>query len=198
MIVLLQADCGFWFSASRVPGWQGLKGMKVDIIKPQVVRFVFPVAHDVIVPAGRPTRTISSSLRNSSAPKVAKNCTFQHSIQELSAMAGAALDFEELFPIELLECGTTPAGAPDHEELLVVELLEFGTNPAGALKVKVTNPSCKRVASKVRRVDCVTNAPVPQGTTASTTPPFVWAGYDCRNNTTVRRRPEAVGWAPLV
>ena len=39
---------------------------------------------------------------------------------------------------------------------------------------------------------------VPQGTTASTTPPFVRAGYDCRNNTTVWRRPEAVGWAPLV
>ena len=38
----------------------------------------------------------------------------------------------------------------------------------------------------------------PQGTTASTTPPFVKAGYDCRNNTTVLRRPEAVGWAPLV
>ena len=34
---------------------------------------------------------------------------------------------------------------------------------------------------------------VPQGTTA-----FVRAGYDCRNNTTVWRRPEAVGWAPLV
>ena len=40
--------------------------------------------------------------------------------------------------------------------------------------------------------------PVPQGTTALTTPPFVRAGYDCRNNTTVLRRPEAVGWAPLV
>ena len=26
----------------------------------------------------------------------------------------------------------------------------------------------------------------------------MWAGYDCQNNTTVRRRPEAVGWAPLV
>ena len=33
---------------------------------------------------------------------------------------------------------------------------------------------------------------------ASTTPPFVRAGYDCRNNTTVLSRPEAVGWAPLV
>ena len=51
---------------------------------------------------------------------------------------------------------------------------------------------------QVRRVVCVTNAPVPQGTSALTTPPFVRAGYDCQNNTTVRRRPEAVGWAPLV
>ena len=38
--------------------------------------------------------------------------------------------------------------------------------------------------------------PTPQGTTALTTPPFVKAGFDCRNNTTVGRRPEAVGWAP--
>ena len=38
----------------------------------------------------------------------------------------------------------------------------------------------------------------PQGTTASTTPPFVRAGYDCRNNTTVGSRPETAGWAPLV
>ena len=46
---------------------------------------------------------------------------------------------------------------------------------------------------KVRRADCVTNAPVPQGTTALSTPPFVRAGYGCRNNTTVLSRPEAVG-----
>ena len=51
---------------------------------------------------------------------------------------------------------------------------------------------------KVRRADCVTNAPVPQGTTALSTPPFVRAGYGCRNNTTVLSRPEAAGWAPLV
>ena len=38
--------------------------------------------------------------------------------------------------------------------------------------------------------------PSPQGTTASTTPPFVRAGYDCQNNTTVRRRPEAVSGHP--
>ena len=41
------------------------------------------------------------------------------------------------------------------------------------------------ICLEVRRVVCVTNAPVPQGTTALTTPPFVRAGYDCRNNTTV-------------
>ena len=35
--------------------------------------------------------------------------------------------------------------------------------------------------------DCVINATVREG-----------AGYGCRNNTTVLRRPEAVGWAPLV
>ena len=111
--------------------------------------------------------------------------------------------------IELLECGTTPAGALDGEELLPIELLECATTPAGALdhehrldvelvKVEKVCPSCEKSCLKVRRVDCVTNAPVPQGTTALSTPPFVRAGYDCRNNTTVENRPEAVGWAPLV
>ena len=64
MIVLLQADCGFWVCAVVVgsagheidlAGSEVLDGTKVDIIKPQVDRFVFPVAHDVIVPAGRPS-----------------------------------------------------------------------------------------------------------------------------------------------
>ena len=63
-IVLLQADCGFWVCAVVVgsagheidlAGSEGLDGTRVDIIKPQVDRFVFPVAHDVIVPAGRPS-----------------------------------------------------------------------------------------------------------------------------------------------
>ena len=40
---------------------------------------------------------------------------------------------------------------------------------------------------KVRRADCVTNAPVPQGTTALSTPPFVRAGYDCQKQ---HHRPE--------
>ena len=43
----------------------------------------------------------------------------------LSFSEAEALDGEELLPIELLECGTTPAGGLDHEELLGVELLEF-------------------------------------------------------------------------
>ena len=34
-------------------GSEGLDGTKVDIIKPQVDRFVFPVAHDVMVSAGK-------------------------------------------------------------------------------------------------------------------------------------------------
>ena len=51
----------------------------------------------------------------------------------LSFSEAEALDGEELLPIELLECGTTPAGGLDHEELLGVELLECGTTPAGAL-----------------------------------------------------------------
>ena len=63
MTVFLQTDCGFWVCAVVVgstgheidlAGSEGLDGTKVDIIKPQVDRFVFPVAHDVIVPAGRP------------------------------------------------------------------------------------------------------------------------------------------------
>ena len=67
-----------------------------------------------------------------------------------------------------------------------------------AARSEVTSPSCKRVASKSAGSTASPTPPVPQGTTASTTPPFVRAGYDCQNNTTVRSRPEAVGWAPLV
>ena len=84
-----------------------------------------------------------------------------------------ALDGEELLPIELLECGITPAGALDHEELLVVELLECGTTPAGALdhkdlfhddlEVEAASPSCKRVTSSSAGYDCVINATVREG-----------------------------------
>ena len=60
--------------------------------------------------------------------------------------------------------------------------------------------SCRRRISKWKsRAQVVRELPqVPQGTTALSTPPFVRAGYDCRNNTTVLRRPEVAGWAPLV
>ena len=45
---------------------------------------------------------------------------FNFEIYRASRRAGA-LDGEELWPIELLECGTTPAGALDHEELFGIE-----------------------------------------------------------------------------
>ena len=115
-----------------------------------------------------------------------------------SFSAAGALDGEELLPIELLECGTTPAGALDHEELLDVELLECGTTPAGALDhaellhVEL-GPSCKRVSSKSAGYDCVNNATVPKGrlrhqracsagSSASPTPPF--RRVDCVINET--------------
>ena len=46
-----------------------------------------------------------------------------------SVSAAGALDGEELLPVELLECGTTPAGALDHEELLHVEGGTFLKSP---------------------------------------------------------------------
>ena len=49
--------------------------MKVDIIKPQVDRFVFPVAHDVIVPAGRPSSKFGLRLW----PSVLRYVVFLHS-----------------------------------------------------------------------------------------------------------------------
>ena len=163
VIVLPQADCGFWFCASRVPGWEGLKGMKVDIIKPQVVRFVFPVAHDVIVPAGRPTSTMSSSFKKSSTRKWRK-------IALISTRYGAIGD------------GRSPRSRRTVGRRAPRVRVEFGRSPQSESHEPKLQESCLQV----RRVDCVTNAPVPQGTTASTTPPFVRAGYDCRNNTTVR------------
>ena len=88
-------------------------------------------------------------------------------LRDLSA--AGALDGEELLPIELLVCGTTPAGALDGEELLPIEL-QCETTPAGALdhkellhvelEVEAASPSCKTVASKSA------------GSSASPTPPF--------------------------
>ena len=54
-------------------------------------------------------------------------------------------------------------------------------------------PKLQESCLQVRRVVCVTNAPVPQGTTALSTPPFVRAGYGCRNNTTVLKTPRNRG-----
>ena len=76
--------CGFWVCAVvcvgsagheiDLAGSEGLDGTKVDIIKPQVDRFVFPVAHDVIVPAGRPTSKFG--LRH--WPSVLRDVVFLH------------------------------------------------------------------------------------------------------------------------
>ena len=83
VIVLLQADCGFWVCAVVVgsagheidlTGSEGLDGTKVGIIKPLVDRFVFPVAHDVIVPAGRP----SSKFGLRHWPSVFRDLVFLH------------------------------------------------------------------------------------------------------------------------
>ena len=57
-----------------------------------------------------------------------------------------------------------------------------GLLPPKDLEVEVASPSCKRVASKSAGYDCVINATVPQGTTASTTPPF--RRVDCVINET--------------
>ena len=53
---------------------EGLDGTKVDIIKPQVDRFVFPVAYVVMVPAGRPT----SKFRLRHLPSVLRDVVFLH------------------------------------------------------------------------------------------------------------------------
>ena len=100
------------------------------------------------------------------------------------------LDVQQFFVIEG-SCRSRPA----IEELDGQQF--FAIEPPRSSKWK-SRAQVAESCLKVRRVDCVTNAPVPKGTTALSTPPFVRAGYDCRNNTTVLSRPEAVGWAPLV
>ena len=91
--------------------------------------------------------------------EIAPSSTQCGAIGDSSFSAAGALDGEELLPIELLECGTTPAGALDHEELLDVELLECGTTPAGGSR----EPKLLRVSSKSAGYDCVINVLVPQG-----------------------------------
>ena len=110
-----------------------------------------------------------------------------------SRPAHEELDVQQFFVIEG-SCRSRPALEElDGQQFFAIE---------GSCRRKISKwKSRAQVAEsclKVHRVVCVTNAPVPQGTTALSTPPFVRAGYDCRNNTTVLRRPEAVGWAPLV
>ena len=55
-------------------GSEGLDGTKVVIINPQVDCFVFPVAHDVIVPSGRP----SSKFGLRHWPSVFRDVVFLH------------------------------------------------------------------------------------------------------------------------
>ena len=133
--------------------------MKVDIINPQVDRFVFPVAHDVIVLASDRLRFLNLGC-DTGHLSFEMSCSFTVQVpaqldllRKVTCIKAFKNDFQ-LLPKEL------DSGALDGEELLVVELLEFGTNPAGALEVEVTSPSCKRVASKFA------------GSTASPTPPF--------------------------
>ena len=114
-----------------------------------------------------------------------ENCTFQHSVRtfgDLWYVPHFELDGQQFFAVEG-SCRSRPA----HEELDGQQFFAI-------------EGSCRRKISKWKsRAQVVRELPqVPQGTTASTTPPFVRAGYDCRNSTTVLRRPEAAGWAPLV
>ena len=114
---------------------------------------------------------------------------FELDVQQFFVIEGSCrsrlaleLDGQQFFAVEG-SCRSRPA----HEELDGQQFFAI-------------EGSCRRKISKWKsRAQVVRELPqVPQGTTASTTPPFVRAGYDCRNNTTVLRRPEAAGWAPLV
>ena len=102
------------------------------------------------------------SLRKVTSIKAYKN-DFQLLPKELDA---GALDGEELLPIELLECGATPAGALDGEELFVIEL------EIRLLEVK----SRAQVAREF--------PPSPQGRLGHQRPHS--AGYVCVTNATVR------------
>ena len=120
--------------------------------------------------------------------KVAK-IAFSSTRCELSAIESSCrsrlaleLDGQQFFAVEG-SCRSRPA----HEELDGQQFFAI----EGSFRRKISK--WKSRAQVVRELP-----QVPQGTTASTTPPFVRAGYDCRNNTTVLRRPEAAGWAPLV
>ena len=129
------------------------------IIIPQVNRFVFSIAHDMIVLAsdrlrflnlGCDTGHLSFEMSSSFTVQVPAQLDLLRKVTSIKAFKNVF----QLLPKEL------DSGALDGEELLPIELLEFGTNPAGALEADFTSPSFKRVAS--------TSA----GSTASTTPPF--------------------------
>ena len=231
VIVLLQADCGFWVCAVVVgsagheidlAGSEGWEGMEVDIIKPQVDRFVFSVGHAVIVPAGRP----SSKFGLRHWPSVLRDVVFLHGpgsgavclLRNLTRTKAYKIDFQ-LLPKEIdakvakIACSSTQVRTfgdlwyEPHFELDVQQFFVIEGSCRSRLALELDGQqffavegSCRRKISKWKsRAQVVRELPqVPQGTTASTTPPFVRAGYDCRNNTTVLRRPEAAGWAPLV
>ena len=125
--------------------------MKADIINSQVDRFIFPVAHDVIVLASDRLRFLNL-VCDTGHLSFEMSCSF-------TVQVPAQLDL-----LRKVTCFKAfNSGALDGEELFVVELLEFGTNPAGAFEVEVTNPSCKSASSKSAGYDCVNNATVRQG-----------------------------------
>ena len=146
-----------------------------------------------------------------------QNCTFQHSVRSyrrfeervaFRARRATVLRDRGLLPESsrtrgarrptvLRDRGLLPESSRTRGARWATVLRHRGLLPPRNSKWK-SRAQVAEICLKVRRVECVTNAPVPQGTTALSTPPFVRAGYDCRNNTTVLSRPEAVGWAPLV
>ena len=133
--------------------------MKVDIIIPQVDRFVFPVAHDVIVLASDRLRFLNLGFGTGHL-SFEMSCSFTVQVPpqlDLLMKVTSIKAFKYVFQLLPKELDS---GALDGEELLPIELLECGTTPAGALEVEITCPSFKRVASKSA------------GSTASTTPPF--------------------------
>ena len=87
--------------------------MKVDIINPQVDRFIFPVAHDVIVLASDrfrflnlvcDTGHLSFEMSCSFTVQVPAQLDLLRKVTCFKAFNSGALDGEELLPIELLEC----------------------------------------------------------------------------------------------
>ena len=143
------------------------------------------------------------ALAKRSRRESGENCTFQHSMRNYRQFEEQTA-FQARRPTVLRDRGLLPESSRTRGARWATVLRHRGFLPESSRTRGPINSKWKSRAQvaesflKVRRADCVTNAPVPQGTTASTTPPFVRAGYDCQNNATPSRRPEAVGWAPLV